>query len=215
LICVSKALSGGFVPVGAVLSSRAAFDRVFDRMKRAGRHGSTFGSNDLAAAAGLATLRVLAREGLPGRAERMGDLLLSLTQPLVDRYEIVHGVRGLGLMWAIELGPPKGSGVDSVWRAVERAQPGVFSQLVAVPLFHEHKVLCQVSGPQMNIIKGLPALVIEEDEVRRFAAALEDVVARAQHASLAMARLGWRMVRHHARKRGRSPAPRAHAPAPT
>ena len=209
MICLSKALSGGFVPIGAVLVSREAFDRVFDRMKRAGRHGSTFGSNDLAAAVGLATLRVLDREDLVARAARMGELLLELTRPLVDRYEIVRDVRGMGLMWAIELGPPEGHGVRSVWRAIESAQPGVFSQLVTVPLFHDHKVLCQVTGPHMNIIKGLPALVIEEQEIRRFAAALEDVVATAEHTTSAMVRLGWRMARHHSRERWsrRSPAP--------
>jgi ornithine--oxo-acid transaminase len=201
LICVSKALSGGFVPVGAVLASRVAFDGVFDRMARAGRHSSTFGSNDLAAAAALATLRVLFREDLPRRAERMGELMLSLTRPLVERYEIVRDVRGLGLMWAIELGPPESGRASSVWRAIERAQPGVFSQLIAVPLFHEHNILCQVSGPRMSIIKGLPALVIDEQEVRRFAAALEDVIGRAEHAFSAMARLGWRMARHHSRRR--------------
>ena len=49
LICLSKALSGGLVPIGAVLVSRRAFDAVFDGMERAVRHGSTFGGNDLAA----------------------------------------------------------------------------------------------------------------------------------------------------------------------
>ena len=71
-----------------MLVSRAAFDRVFDGMERAVRHGSTFGGNDLAAAAALATLRVLDREGLVERAERMGALLLELTAPLVERYEV-------------------------------------------------------------------------------------------------------------------------------
>ena len=89
LICLAKALSGGLVPIGAVLVSRAAFDRVFDGMERAVRHGSTFGGNDLAAAAALATLRVLDEEGLIERAERLGALLLELTEPLVDRYEVV------------------------------------------------------------------------------------------------------------------------------
>ena len=77
-------------------------------MERAVRHGSTFGGNDLAAAAALATLRVLDREDLVARSERMGALLLELTAPLVERYEVVREVRGLGLMWAIELGPPGG-----------------------------------------------------------------------------------------------------------
>jgi ornithine--oxo-acid transaminase len=198
MICLSKALSGGFVPIGAVLVSRAAFERVFDRMKRAVRHGSTFGGNDLAAATALATLRALEREDLVAHARRMGALLLELTKPLVERYEVVRDVRGKGLMWAIELGPP---GRRSVWSAIERAQPGVFSQLVTVPLFHEHRVLCQVAGQRMNVIKALPALVIEEREIRRFAAALEEVVASAEHVSMAMMRLGWRTARRMSRRR--------------
>jgi acetylornithine/succinyldiaminopimelate/putrescine aminotransferase len=190
LICLSKALSGGLVPVGAVLVSRPAFERVFDGMERAVRHGSTFGGNDLAAAAALATLKVLDDEGLVQRADRLGELLLELTRPLVERYEVVTDVRGQGLMWAIEFGPPSGRARRSVWRAVERAQPGLFSQLITVPLFHEHRIFCQVAGHRMNVIKALPALVIEESEVRRFAAALEEVIARAERVPSALTRFG-------------------------
>ncbi len=195
LVCLAKALSGGFVPVGAVLASRAVMDAVFDGMERGVRHGSTFGGNDLAAAAGLATLRVLETERLTERAERLGALLFELTRPLVDRYEIVREVRGVGLMWAIELGPPRGPARRSVWGAVERAQPGLFAQLVTVPLFHEHRILCQVAGHRMNVVKALPALVVSEAEIRRFAGALEEVVAAAERVPSAMARFGWRMAR--------------------
>ncbi len=195
LICLSKALSGGLVPVGAVLVSRAAFDSVFDGMERAVRHGSTFGGNDLAAAAALATLRVLDNEGLVARAERLGALLLELTAPLVERYEIVSDVRGLGLMWAIEFGPPEGGARRSVYNAAERAQPGIFSQLIVGPLFHEHRILCQVAGHRMNVVKALPALVVEEDEIRRFAAALEDVVAHAERVPQAFLRFSMSMSR--------------------
>ena len=195
LICLSKALSGGLVPVGAVLVSRTAFDVVFDSMERAVRHGSTFGGNDLAAAAALATLRVLDTEGLVARAERMGSLLLELTSPLVERYEVVSEVRGLGLMWAIEFGPPEGGARRSIWNAAERAQPGIFSQLIVGPLFHEHRVLCQVAGHRMNVVKALPALIVGEDEIRRFAAALEDVVARAERVPSAFLRFSMSMSR--------------------
>jgi ornithine--oxo-acid transaminase len=192
MVCMAKALSGGLVPIGAVLVSRAAFDRVFDGMERAVRHGSTFGGNDLAAAAALATLRVLDEEGLVAHAERMGALLLELTQPLVERYEVVRDVRGIGLIWAIEFGPPSGRMGRTVWEAIERRQTGLFSQLITVPLFHEHRILCQVAGHRMNTIKALPALVIEEDEIRRFAAALEQTVASAERYPSALARFGAR-----------------------
>jgi ornithine--oxo-acid transaminase len=201
MVCVAKALSGGLVPIGAVLVSRAAFDTVFDGMERAVRHGSTFGGNDLAAAAGLATLRVLEQEGLVARAERLGALLLELTEPLVERYEVVREVRGLGLIWAIEFGPPAGRAPRKLWETVERRQTGLFSQLITVPLFHQHKILCQVAGHRMNTIKALPALVIEEDEIRRFAAALEQTVAAAEHYPAALMRFGARTGLRAARSR--------------
>jgi ornithine--oxo-acid transaminase len=192
MICLSKALSGGLVPIGAVLVSRAAFDSVFDGMERAVRHGSTFGGNDLAAAAALATLRVLDSEQLVARAERSGELLLELTTPLAERFEIVREVRGLGLMWAIEFGPPAGGAGRRLWETVERRQPGLFSQLIIVPLFHDHRIFCQVAGHHMNVIKALPALTIEEDEIRRFAAALEETIAAAERYPSALARFGFR-----------------------
>ncbi len=199
MICLSKALSGGLVPVGAVLVSRAAFDRVFDGMERAVRHGSTFGGNDLAAAAALATLSVLDREGVVAHAEQMGKLLLELTMPLVERHEVVRDVRGLGLMWAIEFGPPAGATGRSLFRAVERIQPGLFAQLITIPLFHEHRIFCQVAGHRMNVIKALPSLLIDEADVRRFADALGDVVARAERMPQAITRLAVRMARGSAR----------------
>jgi ornithine--oxo-acid transaminase len=199
MICLSKALSGGLVPIGAVLVARAAFDRVFDGMERAVRHGSTFGGNDLAAAAALATLQVIERDRLVARADRLGSLLLELTQPLVARHEVVRDVRGLGLMWAIELGPPTGATGRSLFRAVDYLQPGLFAQLVTVPLFHEHRILCQVAGHRLNVIKALPSLLIEEADVRHFADALADVVATAERMPGAMARFGMRMARGTAR----------------
>jgi ornithine--oxo-acid transaminase len=192
MICLSKALSGGLVPIGAVLVSRAAFDSVFDGMERAVRHGSTFGGNDLAAAAALATLRVLDGEQLVARAARSGELLLELTRPLAERFETVREVRGLGLMWAIEFGPPAGAAGRRLWESVERRQPGLFSQLITVPLFHEHRIFCQVAGHHMNVIKALPALAIEEQEIRRFAAALEEAIAAAERYPSALARFGFR-----------------------
>ncbi len=180
LVAVSKALSGGYVPLGALLASRQVFNSTFSSMERSVVHGSTFGGGDLAAAAGIATLTVIEREKLVERAARLGDLLLALTRPLVERFEIVREVRGLGLMWAIELGPPPGPAARRLWDAIERRQPGLFAQMVTVPLFHDHRILTQVAGHHMNVVKALPPLVIAEDELRRFAAALEEVLARAE-----------------------------------
>lgn len=180
MVTLSKALSGGFVPVGATLCSRAVFERTFDSMENSVVHGSTFGNNDFAAAAALATLQVLDDERLVERARELGELLMTLSVPLVEKYEVVREVRGLGLMWGIELGPPAGRTARRLWEAIERHQPGMFAQMITVPLFHEHRILTQVAGHHMNVIKVLPPLVISESELRRFVVALDAVLAEAQ-----------------------------------
>src|SRR5919201_5596784 len=70
MLLLSKALSGGYVPVGAVLASAPVFTSVFDEMERAVVHGSTFGNNDLGAAAGLAALSEIDDAGLLESARR-------------------------------------------------------------------------------------------------------------------------------------------------
>jgi acetylornithine/succinyldiaminopimelate/putrescine aminotransferase len=196
MVTIAKALSGGYVPIGAVLASRRVLSAVFDSMERGVVIGSTFGGNDLAAAAGIATLQVIEREGLVDRAAQLGDLLLELTRPLVGKFEIVREIRGLGLIWAIELGPPSGRAARRLWDAIERRQPGLFAQLVTVPLFRDHRILTQVAGHHMNVVKALPPLVTPEDEIRRLVAALEEVLEDAEeHLFRSYASLGLELGR--------------------
>jgi ornithine--oxo-acid transaminase len=79
-------------------------------------------------------------------------------------------------MWAIEFQEPE-RGRRS-FRLLERVQPGLFSQLVVVPLFRDHRILSQVAGHNMNVIKILPPLVLDESDVDWFVEALESVLER-------------------------------------
>jgi ornithine--oxo-acid transaminase len=185
LVPVAKSLSGGYVPVGALLMSATVHEAVFDSMENGFSHGSTFAPNELAMAAGLATLHELESARLVEHSARMGRLLLELTQPLVERYEVVREVRGLGLMWAIEFGEPSSRSLS--YRAVERMQPGLFAQLVVGPLFSEHRILSQVAGHHMAVIKGLPPLTITEQDLGWFVDALDETVRKAQRLPRALA----------------------------
>jgi ornithine--oxo-acid transaminase len=193
LVTVAKSLSGGYVPVGALLMAERVFEAVFDSMEHSLRHGSTFAPNDLAMVAGLATLRELRERGLVEGSAEMGRLLLERTQPLVDRYEVVRDVRGLGLMWAIEFSEPRRRRTS--WRLIERVQAGLFAQLVVVPLFTDHHVLIQVAGHRMNIVRAMPPLVLSKEDVDSFAAALEAVIAGAQKIPRAMVGFAIRAAR--------------------
>jgi ornithine--oxo-acid transaminase len=178
LVPVAKSLSGGYVPVGALLMSRAVHEAVYDSMEHAVSHGSTFAPNELAMAAGLATLHELDEADLVGHSARLGDRLLELTRPLVDEFDVVKTVRGLGLMWAIEFGEPeKGS---RSWRLIERMQSGLFAQLVVAPLFSKHRILSQVAGHNLAVIKVLPPLVVNGEDVDYFVDALRATIRKAQ-----------------------------------
>jgi ornithine--oxo-acid transaminase len=178
LVPVSKSLSGGYVPVGALLMSRAVHEAVFDSMENAFSHGSTFAPNELAMAAGLATLHELDEQGLVERAARLGARLLELTGPLVEEFDVVREVRGLGLMWAIEFGEPKAGRIS--WRLIERMQPGLFAQFVVAPLFARHRILSQVAGHRMAVVKVLPPLVVTDADVEDFVEALSATIASAR-----------------------------------
>jgi ornithine--oxo-acid transaminase len=184
LVPVAKSLSGGYVPVGALLMSRAVHEAVYDSMEHAVAHGSTFAPNELAMVAGLATLKELDDEGLVERSARLGSKLIELTQPFVDELDVVLDVRGLGLMWAIEF---EGHGVT--YRLLERAQAGLFAQLVVVPLFSDHRILTQVAGHKMAVVKVLPPLMISDGDVEEFVGALRTTVERAQHMPRSLTRL--------------------------
>jgi acetylornithine/succinyldiaminopimelate/putrescine aminotransferase len=177
LVTIAKSLSGGYVPVGALLLRASVHEAVFDSLEHATSHGSTFAPNDLAMVAGLATLHELEQEDLVANSARMGALLLERTRPLVERYDVVKDVRGLGLMWAIEFGEPEGG--SRSWRFLERRQPGIFSQFVIGPLFREHRILSQVAGHSINVLKAIPPLTVTEEDVDWFVDALEQVLARA------------------------------------
>ncbi len=194
MVLLAKALSGGHVPVGAVLTRKGIFDKIFNRMDRAVVHGSTFAKNDLAMAAGIATLEVLKSEKLiEAAAKRGAELRLALTR-MVPGYELMKEVRGKGLMIGIEFGPPKSLRLKASWNVLESANKGLFCQLITVPLFKEHKILTQVSGHGSHTIKLLPPLTITEQDCSWIETAFDSVIAASHKVPGAIWSLGKTLV---------------------
>jgi len=164
MVLLAKGLSGGHVPVGVVLMRRETFGKIFDRMDRAVVHGSTFAKNDLAMAAGLATLDVIESEKLIENAAARGERLTAFLRGLMPQVEYIKDVRGLGLMLAIELGEPRSLKLRAFWGMLETVSKGLTCQLVTIPLFKDQKVLVQVAGHGSRAIKLLPALTIGDED---------------------------------------------------
>jgi ornithine--oxo-acid transaminase len=186
LVPIAKSLSGGYVPVGALLLSRAVHEAVYDSMQNAVAHGSTFAPNELAMVAGLATLQELDDEGLVAHTARLGEKLLELTRPLVEEFDVVSDVRGLGLIWAIEFAEPESRKLS--WKLIEKMQRGLFAQLVVGPLFSEHRILSQVAGHNIAVLKILPPLVVTDEDIEYFVDALRSSIKRAQRTPSALTR---------------------------
>jgi ornithine--oxo-acid transaminase len=183
IITISKALSGGFVPIGAMLTTDKVFASVYDSMEDALKHSTTFGRNQLAMVAGLATLAAFDDEDIVGRAERTGADLQDKLRGLAERYDLIDDIRGLGLMIGIEFGEPQSRSAGRRFRTLERLRTGMFSQTVVVPLFHRHRIITQVAADNVNIIKLLPPLIAGTAEVDYFVHALDDVMADAHRGS--------------------------------
>jgi acetylornithine/succinyldiaminopimelate/putrescine aminotransferase len=179
IITLSKSLGGGYVPVSATVTRRRIHDATFSRLDRCQVHSTTFGQNELAMAAGLATLHVLDNERLIERSATTGGKLLKGLAALQERYEMIAEVRGKGLMIGIEFKAPRSLSLRAAWAAAEAAQKGLFAQLVVMALMREHCILTQVAGPNVNIIKLLPPLIIGDEEVGMIVAAFDAVMAEA------------------------------------
>ena len=195
MVLLAKALSGGHVPVGAVLMRKWVHDKVFNRMDRSVVHGSTFGKNDLAMAAGIATLEVMKAERVIENAARKGERLLRELAALKQRYELLKDVRGKGLMLGIEFGAPTSFKLKASWNVLETASKGLFCQLITIPLFKEHMILTQVAGHGSHTIKLLPPLIIDAKDCDWIVRAFDAVIADSHRAG-AVWSLGKNLVEH-------------------
>jgi acetylornithine/LysW-gamma-L-lysine aminotransferase len=148
LMTLAKGMAGGF-PIGAVaMSSRVAGSL------EPGLHGSTFGGGPLQCAAAIATLGALETEDLPGRSRRLGDHLLAALRQTLRGVPVVRDVRGRGLMVGVELRQKAAPYLDR--------------------LMNEQGVIALAAGP--TVIRLLPALVIEQEQIDRAVEAIGAVL---------------------------------------
>jgi ornithine--oxo-acid transaminase len=189
-VLVGKALSGGYMPVAAMVTRREIYQKAVGTLERCYVHQSTFGRNRLSMAAGLATLRIIERDHLVEHAARMGTVLRDGLAELQQRHEVIKEVRGRGLMIGIELRAPSSRGARLNWRLIHMASEGLFPQLIVIPLHRDHGVITMAAGKN-DVIKLLPPLTLSESEARDFLGALDAVLEDCESA----ASKNWAVVR--------------------
>lgn len=148
VLCAGKGFAGG-IPIGVTFSK----DEVMSSLK-VGEHSSTFGGNPIACAASLAALEYLVKNDLIRRAAKVGTIFKSGLVDIQRRYKVVRDVRGLGLMLALEL---RFDIKDVLLNGIKEG------------------LLMLYSG--RNIVRLLPPLIINEQEVKKAVDILSKVIA--------------------------------------
>ncbi|MGZ5188373.1 MAG: ornithine--oxo-acid transaminase [Kaistella sp.] len=153
ILVLGKALSGGMYPVSAVLANNEIMNVIHP-----GQHGSTFGGNPIACAVAVAALDVVAEENLSERAEELGQLFRSEIQKLIEKTDLINGVRGKGLLNAILINDIPES--KTAWNLCLQLKE---NGLLAKPTHG-------------NIIRLAPPLVITEEQILECVAIIEKTV---------------------------------------
>jgi len=194
IVTVAKALSGGYVPAGAFVTTREIHQAVFSSLDRCVVHSSTFGRNNLAMVCGLATLSVLENEKLVENSAKMGKYLLDNLNALKSKHSYIKVVRGKGLMLAVEFQEPKEFGLKLAWKGLKAAEDVLFTQMVVTSLMDKHRVLSHVASHGLDAVKILPPFVIGEKEADRFINGLDDVLSNAGNVAGPLWSFGRRLV---------------------
>jgi ornithine--oxo-acid transaminase len=174
IITLAKTLSGGFVPCAAMVTRRKIYQGVFSRLDRCVVHSTSFGRNNLAAAAALATLHVLEEEKLPQRAAVLGRMLDDCLHELKNKQPKIRSVRVKGLMCAVDFSPGSEAWDRFGWETIHALDHALYTQLVVTRLMRKHRILSQVAGHGMDTLKILPPLVCSESDIERFVLALDE-----------------------------------------
>jgi ornithine--oxo-acid transaminase len=181
IVCCAKALSGGYVPVGAVITSPRIMDSVFNSMERCVVHSNTFGQNDMAMAAALASLHVIEEDKLVENAAAMGQYVMQRLRPIAEACPFVSDVRGKGLMFGLDFARPSASlKLKMAWDMLHKLNFGVFGQMIIIPLMDRHRILTQVAGYHTEVIKFLPPMIATKEDMDWFLGGIEDVLADVQ-----------------------------------
>src|SRR4029079_12189261 len=201
IITLAKTLSGGYVPCGAIVARRDIYQKTFSRMDRFVVRSTTCGRNNLAMACGLAALEIIDDEKLIENSARMGQLLIDRIDALRQKHSFIKEVRGKGLMIAIEFHEPNEFKLKMAWKLLHKVDKVLFAQMVVTQMLAQHRILTQVAGHAMDVVKVLPPLIIGEKEVDMFVNALDATLTECRKFPGPMWEIGQNFVRHALRSR--------------
>ena len=194
IVTVAKALSGGYVPCAAFVTTREIHQSTFSSLEKCVVHSTTFGRNNLAMVCGLASIDVIEKEGMVENCAAAGKKLLERLNALKEKHSYIREVRGLGLMIAIEFQEPKGLLQKAAWKALNAANNSLFTQMIVTALMDNHRIITQVTSHEVHAVKILPPFTITDGEIDRFITAFDKVLSDASNPTGSLWKFGKRLI---------------------
>ncbi len=93
-----------------------------------------------------------------------------------DEYEFIKDIRWRGLMIAIEFASPKSMKLKAAWSLAHKLDKSLFPQAITIPLLQDHGIITQVAGHHIDVIKLIPPLIIDENDVNYFVSSFRSVM---------------------------------------
>lgn len=175
ILCISKSLSGGIIPIGAMCVESTLWDDTYGRNKYGTLIGNTFSGNTLAMAVGIKVLEIIKKEELPKRAEYLGKYAMELLTNLKDKYKIIKEVRGKGLMIGIEFCDGKGIMPSHVMQLI-------MSNIVS-ELMNKYNIISGFTINNPSVLRVEPPLIVTKEQIEYFVKSLDMVLEKQKRIS--------------------------------
>ena len=167
ILCLSKSLGGGVMPIGAAITTDKIWKKAYGSLETCLLHTSTFGGNSRACACGIAALNATISDNIADNALKQGSYLISQLQDIKKKYSVIKEVRGKGLMIGVHFSRIKGKGP-----LIE----GAITLWVVRQLLRKHKIIAAFTLNNYDVLRIMPPLTVTRPQIDKFIRALSDTL---------------------------------------
>jgi putrescine aminotransferase len=179
ILCLSKSFGGGVMPLAAYTATEHVWKKAYGSLEKAMLHTSTFGGNSRAAAAGIATLEIIFRDGLTIQAAEKGEYLIGKLQELRKKYPFLKEVRGRGLMVGLEFAQPEKGIINKLTGGtLEKLASEYLGAMIAGELFNTYRIITAYTLNNPNVIRLEPPLIVSYEQLDTLLVALDAICAK-------------------------------------
>ncbi|MCR1897954.1 aspartate aminotransferase family protein [Irregularibacter muris] len=176
IMCIAKSLSGGIMPIGAVITTENLWKKAYGGIENCLLHTSTFGGNTWSTTAATATIEMLLSKDIIEQVEEKGKYILDKLSKLKEENPIIRDVRGLGLLIGIEF-EEKQKGITNkiTGGKMNQISENYMGSMIVGELLNKHNIISAYTLNNPNVVRFEPPLTISYEDIDYALSAIESV----------------------------------------